>query len=63
MTITTVAIVGFREIHPLTPSGQAFTLVLIVVGVSTALYAFSAFAAFVVEGGWPTSIKDGGMCE
>ncbi len=52
MTVTTVATVGFREVHPLTPAGQAFTLVLIVVGVSTALYAFSTFAAVVVEGGW-----------
>lgn len=57
MTVTTVATVGFREVHPLSPAGQAFTLVLIVVGVSTALYAFSAFAAVVVEGGWPTYIK------
>jgi len=53
MTVTTVATVGFREVHPLSTAGQAFTLVLIVVGVSTALYAFSAFAAVVVEGGWP----------
>jgi voltage-gated potassium channel len=57
MTITTVATVGFREVHPLTPAGQAFTLVLILVGVSTALYAFSAFAAVVVEGGWPKYLE------
>jgi voltage-gated potassium channel len=57
MTVTTVATVGFREVHPLSPSGQAFTLVLIVVGVSTALYAFSVFAAVVVEGGWPRYVE------
>jgi voltage-gated potassium channel len=57
MTITTVATVGFREVHPLSPTGQAFTLVLILVGVSTALYAFSAFAAVVVEGGWPKYVE------
>ncbi len=57
MTVTTVATVGFREVHPLTPAGQAFTLLLIVVGVSTALYAFSAFAAVVVEGGWPNYVE------
>ena len=56
MTVTTVATVGFREVHPLSPAGQAFTLVLIIIGVSTALYAFSAFAAVVVEGGWPKYI-------
>ena len=38
MTVTTVATVGFREVHPLSPAGQAFTLGLIVVGVSTALF-------------------------
>jgi voltage-gated potassium channel len=52
MTVTTVATVGYREVHPLSPGGQAFTLALILVGVSTALYAFSAMAAVVVEGGW-----------
>jgi len=57
MTVTTVATVGFREVHPLSPAGQAFTLVLIVLGVSTALYAFSAFAALVVEGGWPKYVE------
>ena len=53
MTVTTVATVGFREVHPLSTAGQAFTLVLIFVGVSSALYAFSVLAAVVVEGGWP----------
>jgi voltage-gated potassium channel len=57
MTITTVATVGFREVHPLSRAGQAFTLALIVVGVSTALYAFSVFAAVVVEGGWPKYVQ------
>lgn len=51
MTVTTVATVGFREVHPLSRAGQIFTLGLIVVGVSTALYAFSAMAAVVLEGG------------
>ncbi len=57
MTVTTVATVGYREVHQLSPAGQAFTLVLIVVGVSTALYAFSALAAVVVEGGWPKYVE------
>ena len=51
MTVTTVTTVGFREVHPLSRPGQVFTLGLIVVGVSTALYAFSALAAVVLEGG------------
>jgi voltage-gated potassium channel len=57
MTVTTVATVGYREVHPLSPAGQAFTLALIMVGVSTALYAFSAMAAVVVEGGWPKYVE------
>ena len=57
MTVTTMATVGFREVHPLSPAGQAFTLVLIIVGVSTALYAFSASAAVVVEGGWSKYVE------
>jgi voltage-gated potassium channel len=57
MTVTTVATVGYREVHPLSSAGQAFTLGLIIVGVSTALYAFSAMAAVVVEGGWPKYLE------
>jgi voltage-gated potassium channel len=57
MTVTTVATVGFREVHPLSPAGQGFTLVLIIVGVSAALYAFSAFAAVIIEGGWPRYVE------
>ena len=37
---------------PAVVRGQAFTLALVLVGVSTALYTFSAFATVVVEGGW-----------
>ncbi len=57
MTVTTVATVGYREIHPLSTAGQAFTLLLIFVGVGTALYAFSVLAAVVVEGGWPKYVE------
>src|SRR5687767_13811117 len=57
MTVTTVATVGYREVHPLSLAGQAFTLALIIVGVSTALYAFSTIAAVVVEGGWPKYLE------
>jgi voltage-gated potassium channel len=57
MTVTTVATVGYREIHPLSFAGQAFTLALVLVGVSTALYTFSAFATVVVEGGWSRYVE------
>jgi voltage-gated potassium channel len=52
MTATTVATVGFGEVHPLSRAGQVFTVFLVFGGVGTALYAFSAITAVVVEGGW-----------
>src|SRR5262245_55947200 len=52
MTVTTAATVGYRERRPLWRTGQAFTLVLGVGGVGTALYAFSAITTVAIEGGW-----------
>jgi voltage-gated potassium channel len=51
MTVTTVATVGFREVHPLSRGGQAFTLLLIVSGVGTAFYTATLLATAIVEGG------------
>ena len=49
-TVTTVATVGFREVQPLIAGGQVFTIVLILVGVGTALYTFTLVLEVVVEG-------------
>jgi voltage-gated potassium channel len=49
-TVTTVTTVGFREIEPLNPTGQVFTIALILVGVGTALYALGAMLEGFVEG-------------
>ncbi|MGZ4737187.1 MAG: potassium channel family protein [Acidimicrobiia bacterium] len=49
-TVTTVSTVGFREVEPLSPGGQVFTMVLILVGVGTALYAFSVLIETFIEG-------------
>jgi len=51
MTVTTVATVGYREVHPLSRAGQAFTVGLIVSGVGTAFYTATLIATLVVEGG------------
>jgi len=51
MTVTTIATVGFREVHPLSHEGQVFTVLLIVTGVGTAFYTFTLLATLVVEGG------------
>ena len=49
-TVTTVSTVGFREVEPLSTAGQIFTMVLIVVGVGTALYTFSVLIETFIEG-------------
>jgi voltage-gated potassium channel len=49
-TVTTVATVGFREVRPLTPAGQIFTIVLILLGVGTVLYNLSVILEAVTEG-------------
>jgi voltage-gated potassium channel len=51
MTVTTVATVGFREVHPLSTAGQVFTVLLIVSGVGTAFYTATLLATIIVEGG------------
>ena len=50
MTVITITTVGFREVHELTPKGMVFTIILIVGGVGTALYAFTEGAKFLLEG-------------
>ena len=49
-SVTTVSTVGFREVEPLSPTGQVFTMALILVGVGAALYAFSVLVETVFEG-------------
>jgi voltage-gated potassium channel len=58
MTVTTVATVGYREVHELSWGGQAFTVVLIVSGVGTALYTFTLVATAIVEGGLPARLRE-----
>ncbi len=49
-TVTTVTTVGFREVRPLGTWGKAFTIVLILVGVGTALYTFGVLLEGLIEG-------------
>jgi voltage-gated potassium channel len=51
MTVTTVATVGYREVHPLSFAGQVFTIGLIFGGVGTAFYTATLIATRIVEGG------------
>jgi voltage-gated potassium channel len=49
-TVTTVTTVGFTSPRPLGGGSKAFTIVLILVGVGTALYTFSAVLEVLIEG-------------
>jgi len=49
-TVTTISTVGFREVQPLGAAGKIFTIVLIMVGVGSALYTFSVVLAVLIEG-------------
>jgi voltage-gated potassium channel len=51
MTVITVTTVGYREVHPLSRPGEAFTIVLLIVGVGTLFYTATLLVARVVEGG------------
>jgi len=56
MTIITITTVGYAEVHPLTTSGQIFSIFLIVGGVSGALYALSGIAGYIIEGHLGTTL-------
>lgn len=49
-TVTTITTVGFREVRPLGTAGKIFTIILILAGVGTVLYAFSVVLETLVEG-------------
>ena len=57
-TVTTVATVGFREVRPLDAAGMVFTILLILFGAGTALYAFSVLLEALVEGHLRTHLKE-----
>jgi len=50
MTIITVSTVGYKEVAPLSLGGKIFTLILIVGGVGTVVYALGIMVEFLVEG-------------
>jgi voltage-gated potassium channel len=49
-TVITVTTVGFNSPHPLDAGSKVFTIILILVGVGTALYTFSAVLEVLIEG-------------
>lgn len=49
-TVSTVTTVGFNSPHRLSNGSKVFTIILILVGVGTALYTFSAVLEVLIEG-------------
>jgi len=49
-TVTTVSTVGFRELFRLDRATEIFTIVLVLAGVGTVLYAFSELLEALIEG-------------
>ncbi len=52
MTVTTLATVGYSEVHPLSQGGRIFTMALIVSGGVMAAYAVTQLAQMVFSGEW-----------
>jgi voltage-gated potassium channel len=50
MTVITLGTVGFREVHDLSDAGKAFTIFLILVGVSVIGYIVGSLAQIMFEG-------------
>jgi voltage-gated potassium channel len=58
MTAITLTTVGFREIAPLTPLGQLFTIILIVMGVGTIIYSLTASAEYLLAADLGPSLRN-----
>jgi voltage-gated potassium channel len=50
MTIISVTTAGYREVHPMSRLGEAWTMLVLIGGVGTVFYAASLVMAAVVEG-------------
>jgi len=50
MTVITITTVGYAEVHPLSPAGQSFSIVLMLGGVGTAFYILTSLVRYILEG-------------
>jgi len=48
MVVITLATVGYKEVHPLSPAGTVFTILLIVFGVITLYYVIRVFGEYIL---------------
>jgi len=49
MVVITLATVGFKEVHPLSPAGEVFTILLIVFGLITVYYVVRLLGEYLIE--------------
>lgn len=57
-TIITIATVGFKEVHELSPNGMIFTAFLIIFSFGIFAYAVTTLTRYIVEGVYRNTIKD-----
>lgn len=57
MTVITISTVGFREMRPLTESGQLFTIALIISSIGTFAWAITEITKYVVDGEFRRLLK------
>jgi voltage-gated potassium channel len=50
MTIITLTTTGFNEVHQLSYVGRLFTIVILVLGISTVGFAATVFSKMIIEG-------------
>ncbi len=49
MSVITISTTGFKEVHPLSPTGKVFTVFLIIAGIVTVAYTGGKAAQFLIE--------------
>lgn len=49
MTVITLTTVGYSEVHPLSPAGRIFSIILILGGVGSTLYILSTLVPYMLE--------------
>ena len=57
MTIISVTTVGYKEVHPMSRAGEAWTTLVLVSGVSTLFYTATLVMSLVVEGGFHRKLE------
>lgn len=57
MVVITLATVGFKEVHTLSPAGMVFTILLIIFGLITLYYVIRTLGEYVLENKLEESLK------